>query len=97
MARTSPLRLFFDLMLVPIYFLDRPVGQGTNRGRRRHDQAGHLHAGRSLLMLAAAVRDRVLIAQSRGEGLTFALRDLVGANLSETTQNWLFLGFALPS
>jgi NADH-quinone oxidoreductase subunit M len=85
--------LFFDLMLVPIYFLVGQWGEG-DRVAATIKLVIYTLVG-SLLMLAAAVATGVLIAQSRGEGLTFALRDLVGANLSETTQNWLFLGFAL--
>ena len=85
--------LFFDLMLVPIYFLVGQWGEG-DRIAATIKLVIYTLVG-SLLMLAAAVATGVLIAQERGEGLTFALRDLVGANLSETTQNWLFLGFAL--
>ena len=85
--------LFFDLMLVPIYFLVGQWGEG-DRVAATIKLVIYTLVG-SLLMLAAAVATGVLIAQERGEGLTFALRDLVGANLSATTQNWLFLGFAL--
>ena len=85
--------LFFDFMLVPIYFLVGQWGEG-DRVAATIKLVIYTLVG-SLLMLAAAVATGVLVAQERGEGLTFALRDLVGANLSETTQNWLFLGFAL--
>ncbi len=85
--------LFFDLMLVPIYFLVGQWGAG-DRVAATIKLVIYTLVG-SLLMLAAAVATGVLISQERGTGLSFAFGDLVGGNLSETTQNWLFLGFAL--
>ncbi len=85
--------LFFDLMLVPIYFL---LGQwgGPDRVAATIKLVIYTLVG-SLLMLAAAVATAVLAGQETGEGLTFALSDLARVRLSEGTQNWLFCGFAL--
>ncbi len=85
--------LFFDLMLVPIYFLVGQWGDG-DRVAATIKLVIYTLVG-SLLMLAAGVATGVLAAQESGEALSFAFSDLVGNTLSETTQNWLFLGFAL--
>ena len=85
--------LFFDLMLVPIYFLVGQWGEG-DRVAATIKLVIYTLVG-SLLMLAAGVATGVLAAQESGEALSFAFSDLVGNDLSETTQNWLFLGFAL--
>jgi NADH-quinone oxidoreductase subunit M len=85
--------LFFDLMLVPIYFLVGQWGEG-DRIAATLKLVIYTLVG-SLLMLAAAVATGVLVGREAGAPLSFALGDLVGNNLSETTQNWLFLGFAL--
>jgi len=85
--------LFFDLMLVPIYFL---LGQwgGPERVAATIKLVIYTLVG-SLLMLAAAVATAVLAGQESDQGLTFALADLVQVRLSEGTQEWLFCGFAL--
>jgi NADH-quinone oxidoreductase subunit M len=84
--------VFFDLMLVPFYFLI-----GTWGGRRRVQATTkfviYTLVG-SLLMLAAAV---ALGALSAGEGqqISFNLADLTRRTLSEGDQDWIFLLFAL--
>ncbi len=85
--------LFFDLMLVPIYFLVGQWGEG-DRVAATVKLVIYTLVG-SLLMLAAAVATGVLVSQGNDQPLSFALTDLIGNNLSPTTQNWLFLGFAL--
>lgn len=85
--------LFFDLMLVPIYFLVGQWGEG-DRVAATIKLVIYTLVG-SLLMLAAAVATGVLVGREADAPLSFAFGDLVGVNLSETTQNWLFLGFAL--
>lgn len=85
--------LFFDLMLVPIYFLVGQWGSG-DRVAATLKLVIYTLVG-SLLMLAAAVATAVLVAQANGSALSFAFSDLIGSQLSDTTQNWLFLGFAL--
>jgi NADH-quinone oxidoreductase subunit M len=86
--------LFFDLMLVPFYFL---VGQWGS-GRREEVVAAtykliiYTLVG-SLLMLAGAVATAVLSAD--GGSISFVLSDLAKADLGESTQRWIFVTFAL--
>jgi NADH-quinone oxidoreductase subunit M len=84
--------LFFDLMLVPFYFLVGQWGTGPERVAATYKLIIYTLVG-SLLMLAAAVATAVLSAD--GGGISFVLSDLVGADLSESTQRWLFTAFAL--
>jgi NADH-quinone oxidoreductase subunit M len=83
--------LFFDLMLVPFYFL---VGQwgGPERIPAALKMVIYTLVG-SLLMLAAAVATAVLSA--RDATLTFALSDLQANLLGESTQKLLFAAFAI--
>ena len=86
--------LFFDLMLVPFYFL---VGQWGSGGREEIVAATYkliiYTLVGSLLMLAGAVATAVLSAD--GGTLSFVLSDLARAELGESTQRWLFVAFAL--
>jgi NADH-quinone oxidoreductase subunit M len=84
--------LFFDLMLVPFYFL---VGQwgGPNRLSAALTMVIYTLVG-SLLMLAAAVATAVLSARGGGH-LTFVLSDLQHHHLPASTQRWVFIAFAL--
>jgi NADH-quinone oxidoreductase subunit M len=83
--------LFFDLMLVPFYFL---LGQwgGPERVQAAIKMVIYTLVG-SLLMLAAAVATAVLSAP--GGELTFALSDLRANLLGEDTQKLLFAAFAI--
>jgi NADH-quinone oxidoreductase subunit M len=83
--------LFFDLMLVPFYFL---VGQwgGPDRVAATFKLVVYTLVG-SLLMLAAAVATGVLAAGDAG--VTFSIARLGEAPLAESTQKWLFAAFAL--
>jgi NADH-quinone oxidoreductase subunit M len=83
--------LFFDLMLVPFYFL---LGQwgGPERVAAAVKMVVYTLVG-SLLMLAAAVATAVLSSPA-GE-LTFSLADLQQNLLGENTQKLLFTAFAL--
>jgi NADH-quinone oxidoreductase subunit M len=83
--------LFFDLMLVPFYFL---VGQwgGPGRVAATYKLIIYTLVG-SLLMLAGAVAAAVLSAD--GGSLSFVLSDLAKADLPEATQRWIFTAFAL--
>lgn len=85
--------LFFDLMLVPFYFL---VGQWGGPGRvpAAMKMVVYTLVG-SLLMLAGAVATAVLAAQQSGGSLTFVLSDLQQVTLPESTQRWIFVTFAL--
>lgn len=82
--------LFFDLMLVPFYFLVGQWGTGENRAAAAMKMVIYTLVG-SLLMLAAAVAVAVL---SPTDNLTFVLSDLQANLLPESTQKWLFVAFA---
>src|SRR3954468_20755056 len=77
--------LFFDLMLVPFYFLVGIWGRG-NRIGAAVKMVIYTLVG-SLLMLAGAVATAVL--SSRGGQLTFVLSDLQQHTLGASTQKWI--------
>jgi len=83
--------LFFDLMLVPFYFLVGQWGAGPDRVAATYKLIIYTLVG-SLLMLAGAVATAVLSADG---SLTFVLSDLARANLAASTQRWIFVTFAL--
>jgi NADH-quinone oxidoreductase subunit M len=85
--------LFFDLMLVPFYFL---LGQwgGPARVAAAVKMVIYTLVG-SLIMLAAAVATAVLASDQENRGLTFVLTDLQRISLPESTQRWIFVAFAL--
>ncbi len=83
--------LFFELTLIPMYFL---IG-GFGRGRRRSYAAikfllFSLLGG--LVMLASVIGLYVVSSQSEG-GATYLLSELMNLQIPEQTQRWLFLGF----
>jgi NADH-quinone oxidoreductase subunit M len=82
--------LFFDLMLVPFFFLTGIWG-GPDRVRAILKLFIYTLVG-SLLMLAAAIATGVL--SGGNEAITFALSDLERFSLDEGTQRWIFLCFA---
>src|SRR4051812_42672850 len=84
--------LFFDLMLVPFYFLVGIWGRG-NRIGAAVKMVIYTLVG-SLLMLAGAVAVAVLSARGGGQ-LTFVLSDLQRNLVGESTQKWIFVAFAL--
>jgi NADH-quinone oxidoreductase subunit M len=84
--------LFFDLTLVPFYFLIGAFG-GRDRVRATTKFVIYTLVG-SLLMLAGAVALGVLAASESGTELSFALSDLTARTLGEGTQQWIFLLFA---
>ena len=82
---------FFDLMLVPFYFLIGAWG-----GRRRVQATTKLVIYTlvgSLLMLAGAVALGVL-ATPEGAHVSFSLADLAHRTVGKGTQEWIFLLFA---
>ena len=83
---------FFDLMLIPFYFLTGIWG-GPDRVRATTKLVIYTLVG-SLLMLAAAVATGVLAAQQHDASLTFALSDLAKLPLATGSQEWIFLCFA---
>jgi NADH-quinone oxidoreductase subunit M len=84
--------LFFDLMLVPFYFLVGQWGSGPDRVAATYKLIIYTLVG-SLLMLAGAVATAVLSAD--GGTVSFALTDLAKHQLGDSTQRWIFTAFAL--
>jgi NADH-quinone oxidoreductase subunit M len=84
---------FFDLMLIPFYFLSGIWG-GEDRVRATTKLVIYTLVG-SFFMLVAAVATGVLASSQHGTPLTFALSSLQGLPLSHATQTWVFLCFAV--
>lgn len=84
---------FFDLMLIPFYFLIGGWGQGPDRVKATIKLVIYTLVG-SLLMLAAAIATGVLAAQQGGGHITFVLSSLHQLPLSTGSQEWIFLFFA---
>lgn len=83
---------FFDLMLIPFYFL---IGiYGTRQRVRATLKLVIYTLVGSLLMLAGAVATGVLASQQHGTPLTFALSSLQHLRLAKGSQEWIFLFFA---
>ena len=86
--------LFFDLMLVPFYFLVGQWGVGPDRVAATFKLVVYTLVG-SLLMLAAAVATGVLAAAGPDDTVSFSLARLTAEPLGESTQRWIFVAFAL--
>jgi NADH-quinone oxidoreductase subunit M len=84
---------FFDLMLIPFYFLIGVWGREPGRVKATIKLVIYTLVG-SLLMLAAAVATGVLAAQQGGGHITFVLSSLEHLPLSRGSQEWIFLFFA---
>ena len=88
---------FFDLMLIPFYFLIgidwTPARPRPGRVRATIKLVIYTLVG-SLLMLAAAIATGVLAAQQGGGHIDFALSALKALPLSSGSQEWIFLFFA---
>jgi NADH-quinone oxidoreductase subunit M len=84
---------FFDLMLIPFYFLIGGWGTGPDRVKATIKLVIYTLVG-SLLMLAAAIATGVLAGQQNGGHITFVLSQLQGLPLSRGSQEWIFLFFA---
>jgi NADH-quinone oxidoreductase subunit M len=87
---------FFDLMLIPFYFLiliGDPTTPGPDRVKATIKLVIYTLVG-SLLMLAAAIATGVLAGQQNGGHITFVLSQLQGLPLSRGSQEWIFLFFA---
>ena len=86
--------LFFDLMLIPFYFLfgiwgyDRP---GTSAVAATMKMLVFTLVG-SLLMLVGAIATAILSAD--GGDITFSMSELASNTLSEGSQDWIFWFFA---
>jgi NADH-quinone oxidoreductase subunit M len=87
---------FFDLMLIPFYFLTGIWGQPPREARVRATTKLVIYTlVGSFFMLVAAVATGVLASSQHGTPLTFVLSSLRGLPLSHTTQTWVFLAFAV--
>jgi NADH-quinone oxidoreductase subunit M len=84
---------FFDLMLIPFYFLIGMWGTGE-RVRATTKLVVYTLVG-SFFMLAAAVATGVLASDQYGTPLTFVISSLQQLPLSHSSQEWIFLCFAL--
>jgi NADH-quinone oxidoreductase subunit M len=86
---------FFDLMLIPFYFLTGIWGGGDRAWRVRATTKLVIYTlVGSLLMLAAAVATGVLAAQQHETELTYSIAALARLPLSTGSQEWIFLCFA---
>ncbi|HWF35009.1 MAG TPA: NADH-quinone oxidoreductase subunit M [Solirubrobacteraceae bacterium] len=84
---------FFDLMLIPFYFLTGMWGTGE-RVRATTKLVIYTLVG-SFFMLVAAIATAVLASNAYGTSLTFVLSSLQHLQLSHTSQDWVFLCFAV--
>jgi NADH-quinone oxidoreductase subunit M len=83
--------LFFDLMLIPFWFLIGAFG-GENRIAATTKMIVYTLVG-SLLMLVAAIATAILASDQSGH-LSFSLLDLRGSPLATPSQYWIFCFFA---
>jgi NADH-quinone oxidoreductase subunit M len=83
---------FFDLMLIPFYFLIGIWGRGDRVGATTKLVVYTLVG--SFFMLAGAIATGVLASNQNGTSITFALSALQHLPLSHTSQEWIFLAFA---
>jgi NADH-quinone oxidoreductase subunit M len=84
---------FFDLMLIPFYFLVGGWSEDPERVRATIKLVIYTLVG-SLLMLAAVIATGVLANERNGGHITFVLSQLQGMPLSRGSQEWIFLFFA---
>jgi NADH-quinone oxidoreductase subunit M len=84
---------FFDLMLIPFYFLIGMWGTG-DRVRATTKLVVYTLVG-SFFMLAGAIATGVLASSEHGTNLTFVISSLQHLPLSKTSQEWIFLCFAI--
>jgi NADH-quinone oxidoreductase subunit M len=84
---------FFDLMLIPFYFLIGMWGTGE-RVRATTKLVIYTLVG-SFFMLAAAIATGALASSQHGTNLNFALSALRSLPLSHSSQTWIFLCFAI--
>jgi NADH-quinone oxidoreductase subunit M len=83
---------FFDLMLIPFYFLIGMWGTGE-RVRATTKVVVYTLVG-SFFMLAGAIATGALASSQHGTTITFVLSSLRRLPLSHASQEWIFLAFA---
>jgi NADH-quinone oxidoreductase subunit M len=88
--------IFFDLMLIPFYFLTGMWGTpaGEVRVRAVTKLVIYTLVG-SFLMLVAAIATGVLVSSQSGTPIDFAFTFLQAHPLSHTSQIWIFMCFAI--
>jgi NADH-quinone oxidoreductase subunit M len=87
---------FFDLMLIPFYFLTGMYGPPPRPDRVRATTRLVIYTlVGSFFMLVAAIATGALASSEHGTPITFVLSSLRGLPLSHTTQTWVFLAFAV--
>jgi NADH-quinone oxidoreductase subunit M len=87
---------FFDLMLIPFYFLTGIWGSDPRQDRVRATTKLVIYTlVGSFLMLVAAIATGVLASSQHGTPLTFVITSLQALPLSHTSQDWIFLCFAV--
>jgi NADH-quinone oxidoreductase subunit M len=84
---------FFDLMLIPFYFLVGGWGRGPDRVKATLKLVVYTFVG-SLFMLAGAIATGVIASQHAGVHVTFVLSALRALPLGTGSQEWIFLCFA---
>jgi NADH-quinone oxidoreductase subunit M len=84
---------FFDLMLIPFYFLTGIWGTGPDRVRATTKLVVYTLVG-SFLMLVAAIATGALASSEHHTPITFVISTLRALPLSHTSQDWIFLCFA---
>ncbi len=84
---------FFDLMLIPFFFITGIWGDSEHRVAAITKLFIYTLVG-SLLMLTAAIATGVMSASESGNELSFAFSDLAQTKLGEGSQQWIFLCFA---
>ncbi len=84
---------FFDLMLIPFYFLTGMWGGGPDRVRATTKLVVYTLVG-SFFMLAAAVATGVLASSDHNTPINFTFSALRALPLPHASQEWIFLCFA---
>jgi NADH-quinone oxidoreductase subunit M len=95
--------LFFDLMLIPFYFLFGSWGQDVEgdvsepqpvtASRATIKMIVYTLVG-SLLMLVGAIATAILTSDDTGNALTFSISELTAHPLGQGSQDWIFWFFA---
>ena len=95
--------LFFDLMLIPFYFLFGSWGQdaeeieggpGPVTARAATIKMIVYTLVGSLLMLVGAIATAILTSEETGAELSFSISELAASPLGEGSQDWIFWFFA---
>ena len=85
--------IFFDLMLIPFFFLSGIWG-GENRVAATTKFVIYTLVG-SFFMLVGAIATGALASSQHGTPITFVLTSLQGLPLSHASQIWIFMCFAI--